>query len=103
MIFDWAINSKGNATEPPKIAGNGNSDNAEYCPLCDFLQASRRKDEMIDQMRDHKNREVQRWQVVMNISHPSHDEERYEVQSPANESDFTNIKKVVPFVYKHCY
>lgn len=56
---------------------------------------------MVEQVRGHQDGKVERREIVMYISHATHDKEGEIMQGPTKERDLAYIQKVFPFSWLH--
>lgn len=71
MLVDRAIDTKCNAPEPPEVENDDASDDAEADSLGAEGEAFGGKDKVINDVGEHEDRKVERWELSSAVSYAS--------------------------------
>lgn len=79
VVVDRTIDTERSTLEPPEYAHDRECCYAEHDPFCSFGQAPRGEHEMVKHMSRHQYGEVKRGQIVVDVGHTTHYQERHEM------------------------
>lgn len=97
----WTLDSPGELLEPIEHSELKEHIDSEDDVLRFVRKSLSGEEAMIKDVSKHQNGEIQSREIVVNVGHTIHDEERGKMEEPSKECNLSNIEEVIPFTRLH--